>query len=310
MELRVLEYFLALGRAGSISGAAEALHISQPTLSRQLMDLERELGCTLFTRSKRGITLTEDGLLLRRRAAEIVDLAGIARTELAASRSTIEGEVRIGCAETLAFDIVARAMRDFQRDHTRVTFAVSSGLAEDVAEKVKHGLLDFGLLLRVRDSWNLASLALPTSEKAVVIVPEGHRLAAFDTVTMDDLASIPLLIPASFRESGILHGELPRAEGGRLDVAALYDLPFCATRMVRAGMGCAVSLAGLVETPAGSGLATRPIDIEMDMPAYMVWKPLPMRSAACESFLERLQKDARQQFGRHHDEAKDPLRSE
>ena len=119
MELRVLEYFLTLAQEGSVSAAAEALHVSQPTLSRQLMDLERELGTTLFLRGRRGITLTEDGMLLRRRAAELLSLANIAKSELAAGRDALAGEIRIGCAETRAVDVLARLMRQFRSHHPR-----------------------------------------------------------------------------------------------------------------------------------------------------------------------------------------------
>ena len=148
MELRVLEYFLALAREGSVSAAAEALHVSQPTLSRQLIELERELGTTLFERGRHGAKLTEDGMLLRRRAAEIVDLANAAKSEIAHSRGAVAGEVRIGCAETRAMDLLAGAMRALHAEHPQVTYRVVSGVAEDVVERIDRGLLDFGLLLR------------------------------------------------------------------------------------------------------------------------------------------------------------------
>ena len=289
MELRVLEYFLALAREGSVSAAAEALHISQPTLSRQLMDLERELGCTLFERGRRGITLTEDGMLLRRRASEIVGLAQITRNELLANRGVCEGEVRIGCAETRAMDLLAAVMRDFRAEHPAVTFVVSSDLAEATAEKLERGLVDFGLVMRVNDAWGMRSVALPSHERACVIMPEDHPLAAHGSVGFDDLADVPLLVPSSYRESGILGGELPRADGGRLDVVGEFGLPYNGSRMVRAGMGCMITLEGLIETPPGSGLATRPLEGSVELGAFVAWKPFCQRTRACEAFLERLQ---------------------
>ena len=293
MELRVLEYFLTLAQEGSVSAAAEALHVSQPTLSRQLMDLERELGTTLFLRGRRGITLTEDGMLLRRRAAELLSLANIANSELAAGRDALAGEIRIGCAETRAVDVLARLMRQFRSHHPAVAFQISSDLAESVAERINRGLLDFGLVLRLDGSWGLDAVRLPTEERAVVIMRDDSPLADRDVVTLDDLAQEDLLAPLSFRKSGLLGGELPRAEGGRLNMVAQFDLPYNASRMVRAGMGCAVSLDGLVATPAGSGLTSRPLEMELDMPSYLVWKPSGMRTRACEAFLEQ----AREAFG-------------
>ena len=293
MELRVLEYFLALAREGSVSGAAEVLHVSQPTLSRQLIDLERELGTTLFDRGRHGITLTEDGMLLRRRATEICDLVRITESEVMMNRGVVEGEIRIGCAETRAMDLVAAVMCELQRDHPGVTYRVTSAVAEDVVERIRHGLLDFGLLLRLHEGWNLASLRLPTNERAVVVMREDCPLAARDTVTVDELVSERLLLPTSYRESGLLGNEKPREEGGRLDVAATFGLTYNALRMVRAGMGCAVTLEGLEEDRLGSGLVSRPLDVRLDMPSHLVWKPFQLRTRACEAFLDR----ARGKFG-------------
>lgn len=293
MELRVLEYFLALAREGSISAAAEVTHVSQPTFSRQMMELEHELGTTLFERGRRGVTLTEDGMLLRRRAAEIVNLARITQSEIMLNRGVVEGTVRIGCAETQAMDLLADVMRDFRRDYPDVTFVISSDIAEDAVEKIERGLLDFGLLLRMRDSWGLDAVRLPSSERAAVIMREDAELAVRETVTLDNLIDQPLVVPSSFRESDILAGERPRSEGGRLNVVAEFGLPYNGSRMVRAGMGYMVTLEGLIETPAGSGLTQRPFERELDMPAYLAWKPFCMRTRACEVFLER----AQQAFG-------------
>lgn len=291
MELRVLEYFLALTREGSVSAAAEALHVSQPTLSRQLIDLERELGTTLFERGRRGITLTEDGLLLRRRASEIVDLVGITQRELAQNRGTVAGEIRFGCAETRAMDLVAGVMRGLQSAHPQVTFRVSSGLAEDVVEQINHGLLDFGLLLRVRERWGLGSLKLPTNERPMALMRTDSPLAKRASLALADLYGQRLIIPSSWRESRILADEAPRSEGGRLDVAAEYDLPYNATRMVLADMGVALMLEGLVEERLAEGLTWCPLDVELDMPSYLVWKPFQLRSRACEAFLQRAQEE-------------------
>ena len=288
MELRVLRYFLALAREGSVSAAAEALHVSQPTLSRQLIELERELGTTLFERGRQGITLTEDGLLLRRRASEIVDLVRITESEIQLNRGVLAGEIRIGCAETRAMDLLARVMGEMRREHPQVTFRVSSDIAENVVEQIEHGLLDFGLLLRARERWNLSYLQLPTNERAVVLLRADDPLAARPRLRMDDLVAHPLLIPVSWGESDLLGGERPAAEGGRLTVAAQFDLPYNASRMVRAGLGAAVLLAGLVEVIPHSGLVVRPLDTPLDMPSYLAWKPFQLRTRACEDLLARM----------------------
>lgn len=293
MELRVLEYYLALAREGSVSGAAEVLHISQPTLSRQLIDLERELGTTLFERGRHGITLTEDGMLLRRRATEICDLVRITESEVMMNRGVVEGEIRIGCAETRAMDLVASVMHGLQEDHPGVTYRVTSGVAEDVVEQIRHGLVDFGLLILLHGEWNLGSLRLPTNERPIVVMRESCPLVALERVGIDDLVTERLVLPSGYPEMGFLAREKPRAEGGRLDVAATFGLTYNALRMVRAGIGCAVTLEGLVEDRLGSGLVTRPLAVKLDMPSYLVWKPFQLRTRACEAFLDR----ARERLG-------------
>lgn len=296
MELRVLEYFLALAREGSVSAAAEALHVSQPTLSRQLIELERELGTTLFERGRHGAKLTEDGMLLRRRAAEIVDLANAAKSEIAHSRGAVAGEVRIGCAETRAMDLLAGAMRALHAEHPQVTYRVVSGVAEDVVERIDRGLLDFGLLLRRGACHGLDMIRLPSNESVGIVARDGDGLVrgpdAARPLAPADLASVPLIVPESYAESGLLGGERPRSEGGRLDVVATYTLFYNAARMVRAGLGCAVALAGLAGVSPASGLVWRPLDVRLDMPSYLAWKP-QLRTRACEAFLET----ARRLFG-------------
>lgn len=287
MELRVLEYFLALAREGSVSAAAEVLHVSQPTLSRQLQDLERELGCTLFERGHRGITLTPDGMHLRRRAGEIVDLARATRSELLLGRGAIAGRVSIGCAETRAMAFVAQAMRSLHDDHPSVTFDVVSATAERVVEDIGRGLLDFGLLLRRAHTEGLEHLRIASVERAVVLLREGSPLRSLARLSPKDLEGEPLIVPASHRESGMLGGMEPEGDGGTLNVVATYNLAYNAVRMAEAGLGSVVTLEGLVGEAEAGGLEARPLDVTLDMPSYLVWKPSRTRTRACEAFLER-----------------------
>lgn len=288
MELRVLEYFLAVARAGSITAASEELHVSQPTLSRQLIDLERDLGTTLFERSRTGVSLTGDGLLLRRRAAEIVDLARTTESEIILNRGQVAGEIRIGCAETRAMELVARVMRSMREAHPQVTFRIVSADADDVAERIGRGLLDFGLVLRLDACSGLDSLELPTGERAVVVIPAGDPLAEREVIAPSDLVGLPLIAPASAGASRILGDERGEGEGGRLRIVATYNLSYNATRMVRAGLGYAVTLAGLGGVTDEDGLVARPLDVGLHMPAHLVWKPFQLRTRACESFLDRM----------------------
>lgn len=165
MELRVLRYFLAVTREQTISGAAQYLHVSQPSLSRQLMDLEKELGQQLFVRGNRRITLTEAGELLRRRADELVLLADKTEAELRSMQEVVSGDVYIGGGETEAMRLIARAARDLQAAHPHICYHLYSGNADDVTERLDKGLLDFGLLIEPFDKQKYDFIRLPVSDR-------------------------------------------------------------------------------------------------------------------------------------------------
>lgn len=195
MELRVLEYFLMTAREENITRAAQLLHITQPTLSRQLMQLEEELGVTLFHRGKRRITLTADGMLLRRRAEEMVSLAEKAKAELAHNDGTLSGTIAIGSGEYKSTRILATLISDFQLVHPAVQFQIYSGNADNIQERVEHGLLDLALLQEPVDISRYSFVRLPMQEEWGAYIPEAHPLAAKDAVTPEDLAARPLILP-------------------------------------------------------------------------------------------------------------------
>ncbi|MEF2559588.1 MAG: LysR family transcriptional regulator [Eggerthellaceae bacterium] len=289
MELRVLEYFLALSQEGSISAAAKTLNVSQPTLSRQLIDLENELGCILFERGKQGITLTEDGMLLRRRAGEISQLVHTTESELQLSHDNIAGTIHIGCGETQAMKLLTRVMKDVQEKYPQVVFDVVTDTAEHVAEKINKGLLDFGLMLRRTKTEGLEYLTLPHEEKTIVLLPKNSPLAEKDVLTLDDLIGVPLLVPATHRESGMLGGLEGKDEGGVLSVVAQFNFAYNAVQMVEEGLGVAVTLDSLTSTMQSSLLVTRPLQQSISINSYLAWKPFQFRSNACKIFLERAQ---------------------
>ena len=195
MELRVLEYFLMTAREENITRAAQLLHITQPTLSRQLMQLEEELGVTLFHRGKRRITLTADGMLLRRRAEELVSLAEKTKAELAHNDGTLSGTIAIGSGEYKSTRILATLISDFQLVHPAVQFQIYSGNADNIQERVEHGLLDLALLQEPVDISRYSFVRLPMQEEWGAYIPEAHPLAAKDAVKPEDLAARPLILP-------------------------------------------------------------------------------------------------------------------
>ena len=199
MELRVLRYFLAVAREENITKAAALLHVTQPTLSRQLMQLEEELGVKLFRRSQYRVVLTDDGMLLRRRAQEIVELADKAERELQHLDAELTGEIAIGCGESVGMTFLSEHIRAFRRLHCQVQFRIYSANADDVKERIEKGLLDMGLLTEPVDIGRYAFLRTPQKDRWGVLLPKEHPLAQKSTVTPNDLLGVPLLL--SSRES-------------------------------------------------------------------------------------------------------------
>lgn len=285
MELRHLQYFLMIAREGTISGAAHALHLSQPSLSRQMQDLEHELGVRLFDRGSRHIELTEAGMRLRRRAEEIVDLVGRTETELRVSAETIAGEVRIGGGETPAMGLVAEVIAGMQDDYPLVRFALHSGNASDVRERLDNGLIDFGLFVGDVDLSRYESLALPARDRWGVFMRRGDPLSERDAIRPEDLAGLPLILSA---QSGSEIASWFHRELGELDVVATYNLLYNAAALARAGVGYVLSLEGIVETTLATGLVFRPLEPEITAGISIAWKRYQELSPAAEAFRQRI----------------------
>lgn len=288
MELRVLRYFLAVTREQTISGAAQYLHVSQPSLSRQLMDLEKELGQQLFVRGNRRITLTEAGELLRRRADELVLLADKTEAELRSMQEVVSGDVYIGGGETEAMRLIARAARDLQAAHPHICYHLYSGNADDVTERLDKGLLDFGLLIEPFDKQKYDFIRLPVSDRWGVLMRRDSPLAERQTICPADLRDLPLIIS---RQSMVLHAlsdwfDRPIEE---LHVAATYNLLFNASLMVEEGVGYALCLDHLVHTGPDSALCFRPLSPTQQAGIGIVWKKYQVFSKAAAKFLEHIQ---------------------
>lgn len=289
MELRVLKYFLAVAREESVSGAAKAVYVTQPTLSRQMMDLEKELGVKLFNRGKKNkrITLTEEGMLLRKRAGEIVTLADKTKNEFAAREEILSGEVYIGGGETDGMRPVARAARDLQRKYPHVRYHLFSGNAEAVTERLDKGLLDFGVLVGAAGLEKYNYMALPGADAWGLLMRKEHPLAKKRFIRPEDLNDVPLLVSRQALENNELAGWFGHGPE-KLNLAATYNLVYNAALMVEEGVGCALSLDKLVHTSKTSRLCFKPLEPKLEARLYLVWKKSQVFSKAAEQFLECL----------------------
>lgn len=284
MELRVLKYFLAVAREENITKAAALLHLTQPTLSRQLMQLEEELRVQLFRRSRYHIELTEDGMLLRRRAQELVDLAEKTTREFTMRETELMGEIAIGAGETRSMSFLSRAMVSFRERYPKVTFRIFSATADDVKERLDTGLLDMGLLTEPVDVGRYAFCRMKERDRWGVLVRLDSPLAGLDSVTPDDLEQVLLIISGRER----VQRELANWFGDRwerLQIAASFNLILNAANMVRYGVGTALSFD---LNFSFDDLRFIPLSPTMDTGTVLVWKKDLVLTPVVEAFHQHI----------------------
>lgn len=285
MELRVLEYFLAVAREESISKAAEFLHLTQPTLSRQLKDLEDDLGKQLFLRGNRKITLTEDGMYLRKRAEEILDLVHRTQHDLMQSEELVAGEVTIGCGETDAMRHVVQAIRRLSREYPQIYYSFISGDSRNVLEELDRGLIDFGVVLGQLNLEKYEALPFPAVDTWGVLIRKDEPLAKKGYVEAEDLWELPLLLSRQIPANGRIADWL-RHPLDTLHIVAYYNLIYNASILVEEGLGCALTLDKLINTGGDSPLAFLPLRPSLDNELHLIWKKYQVFSRAAEKFLE------------------------
>lgn len=284
MELRVLQYFLAVAREQSISGAAEFLHLSQPTLSRQIKDMEKELGKQLLIRGNRRITLTEEGMILCKRAEEIMELVKKTESEITLSNESIAGDIYIGAGESNSVGYIAKAANALRREYPLVHFHIESGDAQTVYEQLDKGLIDFGLLFGNIDLTKYNSISLPTKDNWGVLMPKDSELAKKDVITPNDLIKEPLIVS----RQGITRGELQnwfKLPEEKLNVVATYNLLYNASLLVEEGVGYALCLDKIINT-SNCNLCFKPLYPKLEVSMSIVWKKHQVFSKASNKFLD------------------------
>ena len=294
MEIRVLRHFLEVAREGNITHAAARLHVTQPTLSRQLKALEQELGKKLFTRSNHHIVLTEEGMLLRRRAEDILEMVELAEEELRTLDDDDGGDVRIGCAETEGLASFFEALRSVRERHPRVRFHIYTSETEAINERLDQGLLDAAIIVQSVDLTRYNHLQLPGSTRWGLLVPSDDPLARHGTLQREDLLGLPLICSRQGLEEENLRwfGEMQ----DDLDIVATYDMLYNAALMTRCGIGYALGFEGIVPTGSGSDLRFLPLEPELASPMHIIWRRYQKFTPAFNLMLEELQqrfRDAR-----------------
>ncbi|MBS4201346.1 LysR family transcriptional regulator [Bacillus sp. FJAT-49732] len=292
MEIRVLRYFLTVAREGSITGAANFLHVTQPTLSRQLKDLEQELGKKLFIRSSHSIILTDEGLLLRKRAEEIVDMVDKLEAEFSSMEETIRGDVYIGGGETDAMKQIARVVKDLQLSYPNIRYHLYSGNEDDVTERLDMGLLDFGILIEPADLSKYNYMNIPAKDVWGVVMRKDSPLSFKDAIQAVDLLNVPLICSRQAIKQTFSKNEFADWFGedfDKLNVVTTYNLAYNAAIMVEEGIGYAITLDKIVNTSSDSNLCFRPLEPRLESGLNIVWKKHKVFSAAADMFSKEIQ---------------------
>lgn len=290
MELRVLQYFLAVAREQNISSAAESLHLSQPTLSTQLKALEEELGKQLLIRGTKGsrkVLLTEEGMLLRKRAEEILELVRMTEREISLSNEVIAGDVYIGTGESDMIRIFARAAKSIQEKYPDIHFHILSGNSAFVKEHLDRGLIDFGVVYSPVDTTVYSSIKVPIRDTWGVLMRKDSPLAQKDVIQPQDLWDKPLILSAQKTDAWPMSSWFGQ-DITRLNIVATYNLVFNASLLVEEGLGYAVCFDKLINVSGDSKLCFRPLSPKMEAEASIIWKRYQLLSKAAQKFMDCL----------------------
>lgn len=290
LELRVLQYFLAVAREQNISAAAESLHLSQPALSTQLKALESELGKKLLIRGTKGsrkVLLTEEGMLLRKRAEEILELVRMTENEISQSDEVIAGDVYIGAGESDMIRIFARVAKKLQKKYPDIHYHILSGNADFVKEHLDRGLIDFGVVYGPVNSEIYSSMKLPDQDTWGVLMRKDSPLAQKEVIVPRDLWNQPLILSAQKHDAGPMANWI-KQDLSKLKVVASYNLVFNASLLVDEGLGYAICLDKLINVSGDSNLCFRPLEPMMIAEASVIWKRYQVFSKAADCFLNAL----------------------
>lgn len=286
MELRVLQYFLAVAREQSIVRAANSLHLSQPTLSTQIKAMEEELGKQLLIRGTKGsrkVTLTEEGMILRKRAEEILNLVRKTEREISLSDQVVVGDVHVGTGETDAVRFIAKAAKELYQTYPGIHYHIASGNADFVLEQLDKGLIDFGMVFGPADPVKYNSIPLPYQDTWGVLMRKDSPLAQKESIRPEDLWDKPLILSRQDPFVSWIKREL-----SELEIVSTYNLIFNASLMVEEGLGYAITLDKIINTSGDSVLCFRPLSPKREEGMNLVWKKYQVLSKAPAKFMEKI----------------------
>lgn len=289
MEIRVLRYFLEIAREGNMTRAAEYLHVSQPTLSKQMKELETELGKKLFRRSSSSVSLTSEGMLLRKRAEDILDMVDKTTDEFSALDDITGGEVHIGCAESHQIKYLARVIKEFKENYPLFRYHISSGNTEQVTERLDKGLFDFAVIVEPPDLSKYNYIEVPEVNIWGVVMKKDSPLAQNDQIHIEDLLGLPLICSLQ-----AMREDIPRWCGEKADMLNLsgsINLFYNGSVFVKEGLGYMLTFNGLASTGVDSELCFRPLEPVLETKMYVIWKKYQVFTPIAELLIKKLKTD-------------------
>ena len=287
MEIRTLRYFLAAAGEENITRAAEQLHVTQPTLSKQLKNLEDELGKKLFDRHSFSISLTEAGALLRKRAEDLVSMADKIEQEFLSLDDFTGGDLYFGLAESYQIRYLAREIRTFRKVCPGLRYHITSGDTEQVTEKLDKGLLDFAVICSTPDERKYHCITFPEADCFGAAVPADSELAKKERIQADDLAGLPLFTSAQSWEHDIR--PWAKEKFSQLHLEGSFRLAYNGSMFAKEGLGVLLTLNDLIDTSKESGLVFRPLAPRLEMKMYLIWKKYQRFTPIAERFLKQIQ---------------------
>lgn len=286
MEIRVLRYFLEIARAGNMSRAAEAFHVSQPTLSKQMKDLEQELGKKLFRRGSTGLSLTDEGMLLRKRAEDILDMVDKTADEFRALNDISGGEVHIGCAESYQIKYLAQTIQVFKKKYPLFRYHLTSGNTEQVVERLDRGLIDFAVIAEPPNLSKYNYLEVPGVDLWGLVMKKDDALAQKKCIRVNDLMGLPLICSAQGMKFDIARWCGEKVD--MLNLSGTVNLAYNGSVFVREGLGYMLMFNHLVDTGSDSDLCFRPLEPPLETKMYVIWKKYQVFSPISELLLDEL----------------------
>ena len=291
MDIKSLTYFLTAAREGSITKAANSLNLTQPNLSRQINNLEKEIGKKLFIRSNYSIKLTSDGVLLKKRAEEIIDMIEKTRMEFKSSDDVIAGDIYIGCAETYYIKLIADVIKGLRQSYPKIIYHIHSGAYSEITEKLDKGLLDFGILIGDIDLSKYDYIDIPYKEVYGLLMRKDSHLSKNKFIEKHDLFDIPIMCPKIFFNNKMQTSKFSEWIGNdfdKLNIILSYNLIYNAALMVEEGIGYALTIDKLVNTTNTSDLCFIKLNPRLEIELRVVWKKNQVFSEASKIFLEKL----------------------